>query len=311
MIKNINYIFILSFCFSLYSFAVYIPVTNISVKEWIIILLFSGIFETILVFIGNTGTDSNQLSNFFLLLYLMLILSKQIYSMCNYINMYHGRLSGVSTIIIGIGTILICLYLDKGQIRLLSYPMFTMIIIMLLLCFFLNIKKLNVFNIYTNITEYKYSNENLNIFNYVLPMLICLNYLKIKSKKKVVCFIAVQKTALFLITLFSFLCVKGNILYSLSPMQILFQISSTSFIRNYDAFYNFFLFFGYFSSLILVMLAYKFVKIDFNYTKNVDLLLILVFTPILKFIKSYHWLIIELIISVIIFIGREKPYEKD
>ncbi len=310
MKTKINYIYFLAFCYSIFTFAVFIPSSASDAKSWILSLFFSGIVEIIIIYISNTGKQCKPLANLFILIYLFVLMARQIANMCEYMKLYHGQRAGLATIIIGFSIIVICALMDKEKIILLSYPVFAMIIIMLLLCVVLNFTKINSMNIYKDFPIYTNIKENIIMFDNILPVILWLNFKGIKNKKQISLFVIIQKSFLILLSLFCFLCLSGNLMYNVSPLQALFQISSTKFIRNYDAFYNFFLFFGFFSSIITLTLIYKLIKTNFNYTNYSDLLLPVVFLFLQNYMDNYIWFIMEILITVIVFIGKEKMNEK-
>ena len=84
-----------------------------------------------------------------------------------------------------------------------------------------------------------------------------------------------------------------------------FQIASTKYIRNYDAFFNFFLYFAWFASLAIIVIAYKTIKKDFGYFNNSELLLILPFMLYANKINNYI-VVIEIVVVLIMFFGKEK-----
>lgn len=310
MKTKINYIYFLAFCYSIFTFAVFIPNSVQDAKSWILSLFFSGLIEIIIIFISNTGKCCKPLASLFILIYLFALLSRQILNMCDYMKLYHGQRAGIATVIIGFSLIFICALMNKEKIILLSYPVFTMILLMIILCVLLNYGKLNSMNLYQNFGIDIDIKENIMMFDYILPVILWLNYKGITNKKQLSAFVIIQKLFLMGITLFSFLCLGGNLMYNLSPFQALFQISSTEFIRNYDAFYNFFLFFGFFSSIISLVLIYKLIKTNFNYTNYSDLLIVCIFLFLGNYIDNYFWFIAEILITFIVFIGKEKVNEK-
>ena len=116
-----------------------------------------------------------------------------------------------------------------------------------------------------------------------------------------------RNVALFgmLTVIFVFSCFNGNLLYSLSPLQAVFQLSSTKLIRNFDAIFDYMLFFSYFASAAVLMTAYKVTKKEFTYFNNADLLLVIPLFFMVLCTENMLF-IIESALAAVVFLGMDR-----
>lgn len=130
------------------------------------------------------------------------------------------------------------------------YSLFVFInVSILILTVILCIDKFNVANIYTE-TAFDFKYNKLFVFFNILPI-----YIIAEDKKKE---FSAQKSYLLLsfaviafITVLQGLCINGNMLYRLSPLQALVQIFYTDTVARFDYCFTILQSFNYFASVIL------------------------------------------------------------
>lgn len=301
--KNIS-LYLLTFCYSLFSFAAYTPNESMTVKNWFVLLLFSAVVYSLFCLLLLDDRKNKPLANLFLLVYILFLFAKQISLMLEYMKVFHGRSSALATFVIS-SFVIIYLSVSHTDVSKLAVPLVLLTVLLLFMAVVLNRNKANVQNLYPIAEDFTSSKDYKTLFDYIIPFAI-INTTTIKTgRKKGIAFVFISNLIFLLITIFAFACLKGDLLYSLSPLQMLFQLSSAEYIRNFDAFYNFFLYFAYFSSLCVLSSAYKNIKKDFSYFNCLDLLVI--FPLIIRVNKiDKYFMVIEAAIVLIMFFGKEK-----
>lgn len=301
---------ILFFTYAFFCFTVSLPQSSANCLDWIRYIVLNGALYLIYTALLADNKNFKPLADFILLLYIIFLISAQAVKIWRYIKIYHGQTSAFSAVIITIFTLIILSVIEKEHIIQLSMPLFSAVIILLLTVMLLNIDKFNGLNLYANKSINPFS-ENITLFDCAVPYIITVKKIGKNTKKTAVFTIICTTIAIILITIFCFMSVRGNLLYSLSPLQMVFQISSTTLIRNFDALYNLYVFFSYFRSLALLFVSYKTIKARFIYFNKTDLLLTAPFFVLLTSMDIPLG-VIEFIVVIIMFFGRERKvyYEK-
>lgn len=294
----------LTFCYAFFSLAVYVPVTEMSVYDWIFLTGFYTVIYIVLSLFVIHGQQQTPLGYLILILYLMALFAKQISSMYDYIKLFHGHRSGMAVVIISLLSLLILVF-NKGNITKLAAPCFVMTAVLILFLLVLNAEKISAANLY-QVQKIGRTKYNATLFDYIIPYGIIANDIKNYNKKKVVKYIILSDFMLLMIVLLAFSCLSGDLLYSISPLQMLFQISTTELIKNFDALFNFLLFFGYFSAITVLTMAYRTVKEHFPYFNYSDLLLIIPLFLLYDKIGYGIMFLLEIIVSAIMFTARRK-----
>ena len=147
---------------------------------------------------------------------------------------YHGQNSLPATAVISAAVIITGLNLFRQENRRLAKMMFLFTALLLALAFFLNWEKADGIHVY-NIIRYSSNPVYLSVFDFAVPMLVSAEYTGKQGKAENLAFAAAVFGFFAVVSVFAFCCVGGNILYSLSPLQMLFQLSATGLIKNYDA----------------------------------------------------------------------------
>ncbi len=304
---SINLLF---FCYAFFTFAVSAASEKTYALTWVLKLVVSALFYAVFIFLLGNKRKFKPLCRMFVIIYLLFLMAKQIYMISDYMRIYHGRSSAVSTLAITALLIFMFVKIKDTDISYLYLPLFFMTMLLIIIVLVLNFPKVSRYNLLSADRKMGFQ-MNITLFDYVIPYLIMINSHKGVHKNKAIILIFTSTFCFLLITLYAFMCVNGDLLYSLSPLQMLFQLSSTKLVRNFDALFNFLLYFSYFASLVVLMKSYNSLKESFTYFNSADLLLIIpffVFMPLLKCIPVF---IPEITAGIIILFGREKKIAKE
>ena len=300
-------VYLMFFCYGVLSFATYFPKEQTDLWQWLIFLmanfLLYGVYFALVPGAGHLGKLPAMLLNF----YIILLIARQIYRMYFYMQTYHGKSALPATAAISAAVIITGLNLFRQENRRLAKIMFLFTALLLALAFFLNREKADGINVY-NIVRYTGRPVYLSVFDFAVPMLVSAEYTGKVGKAENLAFAASVFGFFAVVSVFAFCCVGGNILYSLSPLQILFQLSATGLIKNYDAIYNFFLFFAFFAALTALVSGLKKVKEDFKHFGNNDLLAVIPLVFAVPYLPDIFWPAAEAVCVLLLVAGRR--YEK-
>ena len=300
-------VYLMFFCYGVLSFATYFPKGQTDLWQWLIFLmanfLLYGVYFALVPGSGHLGKLHAMLLNF----YIIRIIARKIYRMYFYMQTYHGQSALPATAAISAAVIITGLNMFRQENRRLAKIMFLFTALLLALAFFLNREKADGINVY-NIVRYTGRSVYLNVFDFAVPMLISAEYTGKGEKAENLAFAAAVFGFFAVVSVFAFCCVGGNILYSLSPLQMLFQLSATSLIKNYDAIYNLFLFFAFFAALTALVNGLKKVKEDFTHFGNNDLLAVIPLVFAVPYLPDIFWPAAEAVCVLLLVAGRR--YEK-
>lgn len=303
----------LGFCWAVFSFAVAVPPAQTHLKAWIVSLFLNGIIYIIYTLLLFEKVNNKPLVNFLLIIYILFLTSKQFVRLSEYARLFHGQTLVLTNIVI---TVLLILYLINffvGHSVRTAAPLLFMVVIMLFMTVVLNAEKIRPSNLYVRIGAYNLGYYNVTLFDYIIPLYIILKEHPFTNKKKTVKLIITVFFTLSGLSVLAFSCIKGNLLYSISPLQILFQTASSNLIESYDYLFTFFVYFGYFSALVILMTAYNLLKQSFTHINALDLLFIapLAYLYTLIGVRSEFYLTLAMV--AIIYIGGKKVniYEKN
>lgn len=155
-----------------------------------------------------------------------------IYDFTGYYHIYHG--SDTAAILTLTAALLFVLWrFDADRIKQLYIITLFFNTVLFVLIFVLNIGNLNVANIYSNGTEVVFSLSKIYVFFDIFTLTVIVNSTKerVYVQKRYMLYSAVFIVA---ITLLQGLCIKGNMMYSITPLQSLFQIYSGNTVKRVD-----------------------------------------------------------------------------
>ncbi len=180
----------------------------------------------------------------------------------DYFSKFHGSNKVSITILTIFLIVTICKFMDNKNYEI--YVFFIIINVLLtVLMIILSVPEINTMNLYCNKTDFNFEYNKLPIFWEIIaiPMFFNNKSERISSSKK---YILVSTCIIIATTILQGLCVQGNMLYSVSPLQSLMQVFTTDTVRRFDYIITMFQTFNYFGAIILytwlLNVAYKEIK---------------------------------------------------
>ena len=253
MKSNSIQVYMLAFSYAIFSFAVYIPSQKMDIYDWLKVFILGtavGVFAIILTYSKKSVSTWVEV---ILLFYFIFLLSSKIYAVWRYTKLYHNRETADSIMIVTLIMILIFVAYHNIEIKKFATPLFIFSAMIIVLAILLNWGKISRYNIYAytkntqSATRYR-----VTMFDYIIPAVWLGNKLNFDNRKNIILFFVSINIILLLVTLFSFGCFRGDYMYSISPLQAVFQLSSTESIRNFDGVFYFLLIFAYFGAILLI-----------------------------------------------------------
>ncbi|MBR5520814.1 MAG: hypothetical protein IKU54_02350 [Oscillospiraceae bacterium] len=306
-------IFFLAASYTLFSFATYISDDKINLHGWLISIFLSGVVNILASMIIFGNKKAYKTVYFVGTIYLYLVFFKTVNSMNSYMQMYYSRHSVIITVIVT----LLMLILLKGMTQLslerLALPVAYIGLFMIMLIFLLNCNKVNPINLYSSDTAVYASEINVTLFDYIIPLALMTDY---NTKKDRIFFIKLNTFIVFIIsilTILVFSCLKGDIMYSISPLQIAFQLPVGLQIFNFEAIYSCFLWFCYFSGLILLTISHNNVLLNGVKSLKSSLLALILAVWIQSFMSEKLWGVMNLLIVILLYftVKRKDLYAKN
>lgn len=233
-----NFIFI--FCCAVFDFTVAVSAENYSTKSWLFNIGLYCRLRCVVILLPQ-GNSFSKIEKLFIGLFLIFLIAKSTAAASTYMKNYNSEYTALSTVIITVITVVFFLFAGEKKSDMYIKSMFIMICIMVFVVLLSNYKKLNAINIYSRREERQTPCHIMRIFNFLVPMIILTNK---REKQMAPLNIIMRLTVTALFTVFAYMAVKGNLMINMSPMAVLFTVSSGKMIRNYDAIYNFLMFFN-------------------------------------------------------------------
>ncbi|MBE6887383.1 MAG: hypothetical protein E7484_03065 [Ruminococcaceae bacterium] len=199
----------------------------------------------------------------------MLILIRAVYVFIEFINYFH-TFHGSNTIAIilfsAVTAVLFYKYICYRTHML--YSFFTMFnITLFVLTVILSADKINVANIYSNSIGFGFSIAKMPVLFDIITICVIADNKKNRmyAGKR---FLLFAGCYMFFITLLQGLCIRGNILYSVSPLQALVQTIYTDTIVRYDYIFTIYYTLNYLAAVMLYCWALKQLAIRRNGETN-------------------------------------------
>lgn len=268
MSKTYNYsIIALSVCSALVDLWVISPDELFYTRDRILHLIISFVIALCVCFVLKNARFDTGVLKYTALVMIAFRIGWIVYNFIQYFHIFHGS----NTIGIIIFTVIVFFTVwnfekDKLQQMYVFFTVFNAAMLFLFLA--LSFKHLNVINLYSNELTFNFEPQKLFVFFDV----VTISVLTEKGKNRINChkkylFISVMLMLLF--TVVQGMCVKGNMLYSLSPLQALTQIFSTQTVKRFDYVFTVFNTLNYFGAVILYTSAVKYgFKREKNFEKN-------------------------------------------
>ena len=301
MKSKITPLYMLTFSYAVFSFAVYLPYKNMSIYDWLKVFWVGtaiGVFAIVVAFHKKTISNWVQCV---LMVYLIFLLSSKIYAVWRYTKMYHSRKTADAIMIVTAIFILIFVVYTNVRIERFAPPLFIFSTMIIIIAILFNWDKMSRYNLYfcTENTEAT-AIYCVTMFDYIVPVVYLGKKLKCINRKNMILFFILINLSLILLTFFIFGCFRGNFVYSITPLQVVFQLSSTKTIQNFDGLFSFFLIFAYFAAILLIIWSLNQVNIKSKYG---FLFLIPLFVVFSANISEIYLFIIEVVIILFLRIG--------
>lgn len=252
--KYTNTITILTFCSAFTDFLIITPADYLYPRDRIVhIMISSAIFLIVAQMINKI--DFNKL--FFKFTAVILLSARLVLLVVGYSG-YFRIFYGNSTVGIAIFTALIlfmAIRLRSENISLMGDFYISVNILMFVLLMF-SLKNISASNICSVNSDFIFSLQKLFVFFDVFTISVAL-YDKNRKWQIQKRFVAVSTAVFILISFFQGFCIKGDMLYSISPLQSLLQIFSGNTVKRYDYIFNLFFAFNYFGAVILYSVTLK------------------------------------------------------
>lgn len=253
-----NFIFI--FCCAMFDFTVAAPAENGNAKFWLVNIGIYCRLRCVAVLLPH-GNNFSKIEKLFIGLFLIFLIAESTAAASAYMKNYNSEYTALSTVIITVITVVFFLFAGEKKSDMYIKAMFVMVCIMIFVVLLSNYKKLNAMNIYWHTDETQISYPLKRIFYFLVPLIILTDK---REKRTAPLNIVLRLSGTAVFTVFAYMAVKGNLTANMSPMAVLFTVSSGKMIRNYDAIYNFLMFFNL--STVVGIYAKAFRKLNVNRT---------------------------------------------
>lgn len=256
MEKNqVNNIVALSFCTTIFCFAICGQTETVFPRDRIIHILLSAFIGAVFIYAAQYTDFHNPYLKY---LAAVAVTARMFYLMLgfsNYFHIFHGS-NTMAIIIFTAVTAVMTFYIsdDKSGNIHIFFLLFNIVFITLMLLF--ACPKINVSNIYANETSFSFEFSKLYMFFDLFTILIIVpkGKSRVNGQKKYLLYSVMFMSAA---TLLQGLCVRGNMMYSISPLQALFQIFSGNTIKRVDYIFAMLQTVNYFAAVILYSIAVK------------------------------------------------------
>ncbi len=309
MIKtNYNFLLYLSFSFSIFDFATTLLNNEVYTFEWIISIAISSVLSLFVAMIILKRKTDFKIMNFIIIIYIFCIIIRYINRFSTYVDEMHSVNSFFGIAILSIGVILYLLKFHKESFERISPIILFITVLMLLIVFLINFNKIQAVNIYVQEKIVLLNINIIKVYDWVIPLCL-LEKEKKTNKSKIYKFIITNGILLMFISVFRGFSIRGNSLYSLSPLHSLFSISKGITIQRFDYLFTLFLIICMFSVFLLNIAVINKIRNNNEYIKKRYLFILF----ILAFLISYFTSIISnfyLALVIIFFINLNVVWER-
>lgn len=280
-------------------------------NQRIFMIIVSFAVNILLIFLLNTSNEKIYIIKFLTIIFILFSIVKNYFIFNNYIAIYHGYKSSLILFFTFVIIIYALNFYHNNIIQIVPF-LFAINVFMIGLSLVLTFNKINPGNLYAANSGIMFDFKQI----YIMDELLMLNILLIDNKKQFkksafqavyICF-----TIFFIFTMLQGLILRGNTLYSISPLQAIAQISYNLTIKRYDYIFTSLWTFNYFSSIFISISAYRALKQSMKISNNTDILLIVPCVFLMAQIDYYVVLIVQLAVIAIYLLGNKKVsmYEK-
>ena len=247
-------IIILAFCSAFTDFLTNTPADAFYPRDRIIHTIISAlIFMFVAYIINSINFERAVLQHISIIIFIIRLVFIS-YKFSSYFRMFYGN-STVGIVLFTIIVFIMVIGMNDNNISQIG-GFYIIVNIIMLVLFIIFIDKADAVNIYTIDNEFNLSFEKIFVlFDVFTISVISENKMsKWKNQKK---YIVLCVLAFAGIILVQGLCIKGELLYSLSPLQAVLQILSGKTVKRYDYLMNLFFIFNYFGAIVLYSTAVR------------------------------------------------------
>ena len=248
-------IIILSCCSALSDFMTWSSTTAVFSRDRIIHIIISVILGWILIFVVNTINFEIVFFKVVMFVTIVIRLLYVFYKFYRYSQQFYGtdlfEIVLLSCIVLVMSVNLSCFKTVK------VYQLFALsVILIMVLVLLLSFDKYNVLNLYMTYTWVDFSCQKIFVF---FDMLTISLIIKDRNSKLMVQknYLIISSCLFMLITVIQGLCIRGELLYSLSPLQSIVHIISSNTIKRCDYIFTILFTVMYFASIILYGMAIR------------------------------------------------------
>lgn len=247
-------IIILALCSVFTDFLINTPANIFYPRDRIIHIIISAVIFTVTAHMVNAVNFKIDILKFIAIVALTIRLICFVYKFSEYFRKFYGN-NTANIIVFTIIVFVMVFKINKKNISQLG-AFYIIANFMVLILFAADLKKVGIVNLYSVNADFNFNFSKLTIFFDIFTISI-VSEDKISKWKNQKSFIFISTAVFAAITLFQGFCIKGDLLYSLSPLQSVLQILSGNTIKRYDYVFNLFFTFNYFGAIILYSIAVK------------------------------------------------------
>jgi len=223
-------------------------------RDRIIHLIISFFIWIILIYILSEVDFNAVFIKFILLGLIILRLAALVISFLKYFQIFYGD-SSAGILFFTAVVVLLTYTLKKESTGQLLFFYTLLNIVMILLLFGLCLEKINTINLYATDLSVEFSLSKLTIYT---DIIILMSVIRKEEKCHAGRQLLVLSTIFLTVTTFmQGMCIGGELLYSLSPLQSLVQIFMGETIKRYDFILNILFTINYFGAVIFNVTSFK------------------------------------------------------
>ncbi len=305
-----NALLYLGFSFSIFEFTTTMLNNTVFTFEWIVSIFISSILSLIVMLVIFKAKKNSKVINWLIIVYSLNTIIRYIFRFSDYIDIKHGTNSLLSVAILSLFIIIYLFKFHKESFERIAPIILFVTFSMLLMALILNYNKIQPVNIYIQEKIVLLNVNIVKVYDWVIPLSFLYKE-KEKSSVKCYCFLIVNGILLVSISLFRGMSIRGESLYSLSPLHSIFAISKGLTIQRFDYVFTMLLVICFFSVLLLNIALINKIKSSNDYI-NSKVIIYLAFIAFIinifynVFTNIYFVFVISILLIVKIIKERRK-----
>ena len=249
-----NSIVTLAFGATMVNFMIYSSGQPIYPRERIINIIFGAVIVSVLCLMFKNLDLNNIAVKYTLSAIISVKLMLTLFQIIKYYYVFYGSYT-FSVIAFSVISIVMAVKMDQYNLSN-TYIFYLFVNVVLWMSVFMfSADKLNVINIYNIDADFTLSCYGVYLFFDALPLSVLIpKGGRTASQNK---YIVLSATAMVLLTLLQGLCIRGQLLYTLTPIQALFQIFSGKTVKRIDYLFTILQTINYFGAVTLYAFSVK------------------------------------------------------